>query len=351
VLLQSASLGPIENDPVLLNTQAEGVFEDPFGNKLVGTLRRVTPRFGNEQLTFIVARPQSEISGVIRQFGMVMGLVLTVLCLGQLIAARWLIQVALKPVNALRDEVAAIRDGAEANRGAQNWPEEIAPVIDELNALEADVERLVSRGRSQAADLAHTLKTPLAVLQQISDHVGDDHKDQMISQTRRIDGALTRHLTLVRTHTRGKSSISPKAIADEIRAALKGSMSARSLNMSINIDPDLKIIFDETDFYEILGNLMDNAVKWAKEQISVSAAMQGKTLQIDICDDGAGTHLENAQHIFERGVRLDELPNSQGLGLAIVKDLVGEFGGNVSLTLDGQITRARLLLPVQTFTA
>ena len=336
VLLQSASMGPVEPGAIALNQGSVGRFTGPFGRELIGVTRLATPRFGRQQLQFSVARPSQEVTETLRQFGYVIGVALTVLVLGQLLAALWLVQVALRPVNALRDEVAAIRDGSKSDDPKPHLPEEIQPVVDELRALEGDVERLVSRGQSQAADLAHTLKTPLTVLQQIAEASPNTHRQQMEQQTHRIDAALTRHLALVRTHARGKSSIGVYTVAQEIADALRHEAELRGVLLSVKIPDNLSIIFDENDLYEILGNLMDNATKFAASKVDVFANHNGTTLALTVQDDGKGLGIAGENAIFERGISLDELPDAQGLGLAIVRDLVEEFEGTLSLDSNGK---------------
>ena len=336
VLLQSASLGPIGSAGALAvvaaDTNTLRSFTGPLGKELIGLSREVRPRFGNERLLFAVARPQQEIRATLTQFQTSVAVVLVILGVGQGLMVLWLMRVSLRPLQALKRRVEALRTGTKADdERPAVWPQELTPVVDEMDALEGHVDRLVERARSQSADLAHTIKTPLAVLHQIADNAPEDIKAALRQQNRRIDSALDRHLALAQSRGRGRETVDLGDVIEEVCAALSRSMEARSLTLAKDCEDDLQFRGDENDAYELIGNLLDNAVKWASGNIRLSARVQGGAIRLEVEDDGPGVSPELRSQILSRGMRLDERQEGQGLGLSIVGDLVDLYEGRMEL--------------------
>ncbi|MEO0994754.1 MAG: HAMP domain-containing sensor histidine kinase [Pseudomonadota bacterium] len=332
VLLQSPSLGAVEpsNDSLLrAPAGAVGRFPGPFGAELRGLSRAVAPRFHTGRLIFAVARPQNEIDAAVGSFRQSVLVALGVLgagLIGSILVVAW---VGLRPLMALRDHIAAIRGGQEPPPKA--WPGEIAPVAREIEDLRVHVERLVTRSRGQAADLAHAIKTPLSVIRQQADGLTPREAEALRRQADRIGLSLDRHLG--RSHAAGTPfrKVDVAKCVDDLLAALQPGLSARGLEVERTIDPRAAFLGDEADFFEILGNPLDNARKWAATRILLTAQVTDGRLCLVIEDDGPGILEADRRAIMERGGRLDEAVPGHGLGLAILSDLVQLYDGRFDL--------------------
>jgi signal transduction histidine kinase len=237
----------------------------------------------------------------------------------------------------LRKKLLAVRIG-EDRRVAGRYPAEIQPLIDELNALLEDREQAVRRAIATAGDLAHGLKTPLALLAQEADRAGAagniELAESIAQQVERMSRQVTYHLARARAAASGGAGAAPYPVAPCIDALLRtlGKLYAsRTLKISANISPDLCARVQPEDLEEMLGNLLDNACKWANSQIVLEATRVEGMLVVTLNDDGPGLALPLRSRVLERGVRLDESAPGSGLGLAIVRDLAELYHGSVSL--------------------
>lgn len=334
VILQSASAGPQISDNQALMAAPLGTvgeFEGPQDTSLTGLAREIRPRFSQERLTFVVARPTDQVRETIARFRNIVLVVLALFGLGQTATAAWLVYTGLKPLTALRDWVAQMRDGA-APMLTVKWPTEIRPVVQEIEELEHHVDRLVERARSQAADLAHAIKTPLSVLRQIGEEYDGPDADQLRRQNYRIDAALQRHLARVRVAGRAKRKVNIRKIAEDLRFALQKPLEMNNIRLRMDVHDAVFLTCDENDVYEIVGNLLDNASKWAASQITLRVSEASGSAVICVEDDGPGIDPEKIEAIFERGHRADETRPGHGLGLSIVRELVELYAGQLSVS-------------------
>ncbi|MEM1436693.1 MAG: HAMP domain-containing sensor histidine kinase, partial [Pseudomonadota bacterium] len=333
VVLQSASLGPVETPNaavVAAPTGRVGTFTGPLGRTLTGISRRVVPRFAQGAYTFSVARPSEEIEASLARFRSLVLIVLAVLGVGQIATVLWLMHTGLKPLASFRAWVAAIREGT-SGRPKAIWPREIKPIADELEALETHIVRLVGQARGQAADLAHAIKTPLTVLRQIGETVPPDLAAKLTRQNDRIDAAVQRHLARVRFSGRGYALVRLASVVDDLALALKKTIELRHLSLHKVVPDWITLRCDETDLYEMIGNLLDNACNAATGAISISVQSVETTVSILIEDDGPGIPEAQRVEILKRGTRFDRKRPGHGLGLAIVEDLVELYGGNIEI--------------------
>lgn len=258
----------------------------------------------------------------------------------------------LLPFGQLRKRLSAVRDGHE-RRIDGSYPAEIQPLVNDLNSLLEHREKAVQRALSKAGDLAHGLKTPLAVLAQEADRAeaaGHLEVAAMIhQQVERMRRQVDYHLA----HARAASSgVAPGAhcvvlvSAEGLTRTLLRIYAARGLNIEVDVVPEHSIRGQREDLDEMLGNLLDNACKWARSSVSVQALRENENIIILVDDDGPGIPPEMRDVVLQRGVRADEAAPGSGLGLSIVRDLAEVYGGAVSLedSPRGGL-RARLQLP------
>lgn len=259
---------------------------------------------------------------------------------------RW----GLAPVRRMEEALAEVRTGARSKLDA-DAPVELAPLVDELNAVLDHNRDVVEKARAHVGNLAHALKTPIAVLVNESKGDAGPLADLVQSQTQsmveQVDHHLKRASAAARAHNLSARTDVATVIAD-LERTLPRMYPDRSLALSVDVAPELVFRGEGQDLQEIVGNLLDNAFKWARSRITVEAraATSGDRLLIDVCDDGPGLPDDLKEMALLRGARLDEAAPGTGLGLAIVSDLASAYGGALHLEhseLGG--LRARVLLP------
>ena len=255
--------------------------------------------------------------------------------LGLMTAGVLALRRSLAPFRSLRTKLAAVRRGEDKKvEGA--YPSEVLPLIAELNALLEDREKAVKRASATAGDLAHGLKTPLALLAQEADRAGAEGKtglaDSIAQQVERMSRQVNYHLARARAAASGAAGADPCSVAPCAEALVRTVSTLyahRELRISTSIAPDISVRVQREDLDEILGNLLENACKWAQSRVSVAGSRSGATVVLMVDDDGSGLAPAFRTAVLERGVRLDE--QGSGLGLAIVRDLSEIYGGAISL--------------------
>ena len=222
------------------------------------------------------------------------------------------------------------------------FPQEVQPLIDDFNMALDQNEQVISRARTQTGDLAHALKTPLAVLtnaaQRESKNTAGNHEfarlvsEQTAMMQRHIDWRLKRARTATTQDAlHGEIEIAP--VIEQLSRVMQRIHPLRTIALTVQCIPaNIRFYGEIQDLQEILGNLLDNAYKWAYSKITVHASMTGKKLTIVISDDGPGLLPEQCQQVIERGVRTDEKMPGSGLGLSIVQELVSLYQGSMELT-------------------
>lgn len=278
---------------------------------------------------------------------------LLVVVLGVVLMAAGALQIrrGLSAVDQLRARLAAVHRGDEqVLRG--RYPAEVQPLVDDLNALLADRSRRVTRAVEAAGDLAHGLKTPLAVLArdaELAAASGDRTlADSMMSQVdrmrRQIDYYLAGARAAAAAHTPGAvCTLAPTL--DRLVRALERLHADRALRIEQDVSEDHVVRCAPEDVEEMLGNLLDNACTWARARVRISSALVQHSVVLDIDDDGPGLHPDMAARVLGRGERADERVPGSGLGLAIVRHVAKAYGGSIGLErspLGG--LRARLTL-------
>lgn len=276
-------------------------------------------------------------------------LLFALLCLA---AGLFQVRRGLSPFDELRSRLAAVRDG-RARLLEGTYPTEVQPLVNDLNALLEHREEIVRRAVAKAGDLAHGLKTPLAVLSQEAERADASGQAEAASairqQVERMRRPIEHHLAHARAAASGAlpgARASVKDSADRLARTLLRLHADRGLKLTVEIPPECAFHGQPHDLEEMLGNLLDNSCQWAKSQIAVAAAASDGKIEITIDDDGPGLDPSLREAVLRRGVRADEAAPGSGLGLSIVRDLAELYGGSISLgpsTLGG--LRARLVLP------
>jgi signal transduction histidine kinase len=217
------------------------------------------------------------------------------------------------------------------------YPTEIAPLAEEVNELLRSNTQIIERARNQVGNLAHGLKTPIAVLRNEA-AARDDGLAQVVStETEKMSSLVSTYLDRARLAAR-TSVVGKKSDATAILSRLTRVMRKIHPGVTITFEPDAALPWfrgDEADLEEMAGNLLDNACKWSKGAVEVSLSAdqgtRGAQLMLRIEDDGPGLSEADMGKVLRRGVRLDEKTPGSGLGLDIVKELVDVYGGNLEL--------------------
>lgn len=251
-----------------------------------------------------------------------------------------LVSRALAPLRTLRNRLAAVRN-ATARRVDGHYPAEVQPLVDDLNALLDDRDRALERAHKTAGDLAHGLKTPLAVLTHEAENAERAGHPELAAAIRgeveRMRGRVDYHLAHARaTASAGSAPGLTCSVAESAQALARTLLrlhDGRGLAIDTSaVAQDLQIRGRREDLDEMLGNLIDNACKWARSRVIITARPAGSMAVITIDDDGPGLDPAMRDAVLQRGIRADEALPGSGLGLAIVRDLAQLYGGAVSLS-------------------
>ncbi|EHR72363.1 signal transduction histidine kinase [Burkholderiales bacterium JOSHI_001] len=269
-----------------------------------------------------------------------LGLLLVLLCA----AAVAQVVVGLAPLRALQRALASIR-GGEAQRLEGRFPSEVQPLIDDFNGVLERNAEVVARARTQAGNLAHAIKTPLAALAQAAasarqrpeaaTELAPLVEEQVATARRQVDWHLARARAAAAQGVPG-ARVALQPVVDGLLRVMQRVHAERGLAMrSEALAPGLAFAGEVQDLQEMLGNLLDNACKWAQHTVQVSGAAVAvagrQRLRIWVDDDGPGISAETRHAVMARGARLDESVPGSGLGLAIVNELVGLYGGHIAL--------------------
>ncbi len=274
------------------------------------------------------------------------------LALASMAAGAAVVRAALAPLKDIRRNLSAVQNGSELRVGGI-YPTEVQPLVDDLNALLAHLETVVARASTKAGDLAHGLKTPLAVLSNEADRLASHGDPQLAATLAEQVGIMRRYVEYHLAHARAAASgdvlharASVRETVDGLARTMHQLHADRRIAIDVEIDPRHVFRGRREDLAEMTGNLLDNACKWARRHVSITSAVRDERLLIGIEDDGPGLDAEASQLVLQRGVKRDERVPGSGLGLAIVRDLADLYNGSISLdrSATGGVV-ARLELP------
>ena len=298
-----------------------------------------------------VAGDAAEITDETRGFDQALVVTFSILAMVLLITTMFQVRFGLAPLKRITGSLAAIRAGT-AVRLAEDFPDEIAPLARETNALIEANKEIVERARTHVGNLAHALKTPISVMvNEAATRGGDAFAEKVREQANIMRDQVARHLE--RAHLAARLTV-VGSITDvaPVVTALARTMEKihhdRGIAIEVDADANARFRGERPDLEEMIGNLVDNACKWATSRVAVEVVSEksGQVLRIAVDDDGRGLSRSEREQVSHRGQRLDETKPGSGLGLSIVVELAHLYGGKLELgaaPIGG--LRAELTLP------
>ncbi|RDH42220.1 ATP-binding protein [Zooshikella ganghwensis] len=264
---------------------------------------------------------------------LVAGLITVLIVL--ILLQQWLLKKSLKPLVSLATSIQSLKNGELTTLSTSQTPKELIPLVETINQLLENTAALLSRSRNATGDLGHSLKTPLAVIQQLAQTELNDHpvKSQLLKQTNTIRALTEQTLTKARL----AGNILPGALFDPQNDLMDLIHSLDTIyqhkQTRIEWQPHQwpnRLHINREDALELLGNLLDNACKWSKSTVLLNISTQENTSTITIDDDGPGIDDAQLHMIIKRGKRLDEQVEGHGLGLNIVENIVKYYKGTIN---------------------
>lgn len=296
--------------------------------------RSVPMRGLDAPLRVAIGIDESQLQAVLERFNHSLRLSLGIVALGLTAAAVAQVQFGLQPLRRVRRALGAVRAG-EAERLPNDMPSEVAPLVDDLNDLIAANHAMLQRARTQAGNLAHALKTPLAILTDEArrlEKAGNSDASRIVLEQcdkmrRQIDYQIAQARAAAARSDPGMAAVVGDVAAPIIQAMAR-LHAERNLRFETRGTLAARVACDAEDLSEMLGNLIDNAAKWSKSRIRVSVDLPSSAVvRIAVEDDGDGLPKNAWEKVFGVGERLDERTPGSGLGLAIVRDLATLYGG------------------------
>jgi signal transduction histidine kinase len=317
-----------------------GVVTGPDGGRLYMVERRIDVEDAGVFLVQ-VAVSLDEIEPRIDRFRFVLIGAFALLAIALAVAAAIQVGFGLRPLRLLREELGQIRRGSQERIGGR-YPSEVAPLVDELNLLISANRAIVDRARTQVGNLAHALKTPLSVIVNEADAAPSALADKVGEQATIMRDQISYHLDRARAAAGAGAIGTSTQVEPAVQALLRTFAKIyadRGVSFAGHQSRELWFSGERQDLDEMVGNLVDNAGKWARSAVTVAVALEGDAggsgrslLLFMIDDDGPGLAPQLREMATQRGRRLDETKPGSGLGLSIVTDLAAAYGGSLRLT-------------------
>tara|TARA_R110002012_G_scaffold77826_4_gene198126 strand:- start:17542 stop:18861 length:1320 start_codon:yes stop_codon:yes gene_type:complete len=301
-----------------------------------------------ESITIIVAEDISSVENAMmnfhRKFTAAVALIMAILIFLQIKSLRK----GLRPLAQLQQDLMSLETGKITNLKT-TVPDELSPLVAEINLLHHALDAKISGHRNALSDLAHALKKPLTVLQQLSKDKELENlpniKDVLVRQTENTQQLTQRILNKARlaSSLQSGNGFTFDEDLNELIDTLHMMYHDKEINVSIKMSQEIQYLFDREDMLELLGNVLDNAYKWARSSISIEIS-QSTRLNIIIEDDGLGIPLDKVNTISKRGVRLDESVDGHGLGLGIVNDIIEHYKGSITYGISEQLGGFKVII-------
>lgn len=307
---------------------------DPLNEPLRAMANRVQLPNRDTPVIFMAAEDRGPVDRDVRGFITATAITFVLLGGGMIAAVVIQVRVGLNPLFALRREVASVRRG-KAERVERDYPLELAPLADELNALMAHNQEVVERQRTHVGNLAHALKTPLSVMlteaRQTKTPLSEIVETQAEAMRQQVDHHLRRARAAARTQGSGERT-SVADVVDELSRTLERIFQDKGVEIDWDADDALYFLGERQDLLELAGNAMENACKWCRSKVRVRAVeIAPERLRLSVEDDGPGLNPEQREAVVRRGARLDENAPGSGLGLSIIDELARAYGGALKL--------------------
>lgn len=290
-------------------------------------------------IRFIVGTDHRHLDRMLSRFHVTLAWSLVLFGLSLIIGATLLILYALKPLSDLQASLANVRAGTEKDFQG-NFPSEVLPLVEELNVLLKSTSELIQRARTQAGNLAHGLKTPLAILtdeaHRIEQRGLSGSAATILSQCRKMQAQIdyqTARARAVAMRSMPGTFANVRKAAEDVARALRRLYEGNAMAIVVDVPQNVFIACDPQDLNEMLANVVDNACKYAKSTVRIEAreSTNEKLVHIQVDDDGRGLPPEAFEIVFGVGEQWDSRADGSGLGLAIVRDLAQLYGGNIML--------------------
>lgn len=320
---------------------AQNFFQDPYGHFqfIVGVS---------------IADIEKEMQDMRQKFAILLFLSAVLVLIAQLALSFWVVA----PIKEFENEVKSIEAG-ERESINDHYPEELVPVKNALNGLLGYEKGQKQRYKDSLDDLAHSLKTPLAAMQNQLDQLAREYHTENIpinaglkvfdAQIARMHEIVSHQLRRAMVTNQGAMILSQpvRPVLFRLRDTLQKVYRDKPFEFRINVDEYAKTRMDAEDMMELLGNLLNNACRFCKDVVEVSAHHENNMLVLDIDDDGMGFPSDNPAKLLQRGIREDSKSDGQGIGLAVSTEIVSAIGGKIELQVSPYVgARVRLHLPV-----
>jgi signal transduction histidine kinase len=330
VLARSRSLRSGEALPA--TASGEDAAKGPNGESLRMQSRETRLRDRSE-LVVAVAGPERAVRDEIWAWARMLIAAFASVAILLLIALAVVIRSGLKPLRRLADDL----DGASRGHPVDIKPpgyRELDPLAGSVRDLMAQVQATVERARAQAGNLAHAIKTPLSLISARNQQRGEARDDDVDLGVRLIKRQIDHHLKRTRfaaTTRLASERIAVEPIVDDIVLVMRRSHASRAMEIHSDIEQGSVFLGEREDFEEMLGNVLDNACKWARSRVELTVRKQPGAIEVFVGDDGPGLPDADRERVLARGLRLDETIAGDGIGLSIVADLVALYGGELRL--------------------
>jgi signal transduction histidine kinase len=295
--------------------------------------RTLALRDGRGDLAILVAGPERLVRDEVwlSMRWLLVGLAIVAIALIALVALE--IDRGLRPLKRLARHIERATQGDIIRIGDTSY-RELDPLARGINDLVDQVGTVVERARAQAGNLAHAIKTPLSLISARNESRGAEQDEDVRLSVAAIRRQIDHHLKRTRFAGKARLASEPvpaRAVIDDIVLVMTRSYRDRSLAFAVSVEGEAIFLGEREDLEEMLGNIIENACKWAKKDIDISVRSAGERLIVEVNDDGPGLPVEERARVLERGKRLDDTTAGSGLGLAIVADMVALYDGGLDL--------------------
>ena len=312
---------------------------DPEGTQAIAIIHRLLfdlPDGNSRTIDIIVARDLVHLDIAIAKFRFDLLLSLLLLA-GALSIAAWIqISLGLAPFKALKKDINSIRTG-QTKRMSDSHPPEVVPLVEEMNQMLENQDNSINAARDRASNLAHSLKTHLSVLQTESENIRETGQKESADTIEKLGqdmhAIIDHQLRLSRLKTRTASDYFSTPLSSSVARlvnAVERTPDGQRHNWSVEIDNALQVDIDTSDFYELLGIILENAARWARSQVKINAKISEENICLIVHDDGPGLTPAQAKHLGKRGVRLDEQGTGSGIGLSIATEIATKNKGYIN---------------------